>query len=339
MRQQTPAIARVGQLASAIALLLSGTTVATNANAQQSAQSITAARGGPEPGPHSRREITVTGSRIRRDDFSSAAADDRHGQRISPEPRHHQSRPGDGRSSAERQSQFAGRERGQQLLQRLDARELARPESVLRQPHADSRRLAPARADEPRRRRRPELHPHDHHRPRRDRDGRRVGVVRLGRHRRRAEHPARSRLRRHQGRGRLWRDRRRRRGSRHYGFAFGTGIGETGQLRPRHRGRGLGRHLQVLLGARLVRHEHRHDHEPSLADRWPGAQNIIMPGLREAWNSRNGIFWLPNIGGASRTRAPSCRVSTSTPRATASSTSIPASAATVFPSARDRRRR
>jgi len=73
MRQQTPAIARVGQLASAIALLLSGTTVATNASAQQSAPQQ--AQQQPAADQSQDRtlaeEITVTGSRIRRDDFSS----------------------------------------------------------------------------------------------------------------------------------------------------------------------------------------------------------------------------------------------------------------------------
>ena len=70
MRQQTPAIARVGQLASAIALLLAGTTVA---NAQQPAQQQ--AQQQPAADQTQDRtledEITVTGSRIRRDDFSS----------------------------------------------------------------------------------------------------------------------------------------------------------------------------------------------------------------------------------------------------------------------------
>jgi iron complex outermembrane recepter protein len=63
MRHQQPAIARVGRLASAIALVLSGATVATSADAQP------AAADGSED--RSLEEITVTGSRIRRDDFSS----------------------------------------------------------------------------------------------------------------------------------------------------------------------------------------------------------------------------------------------------------------------------
>lgn len=62
MRQQ-PALARVGRLASAIALVLSGATVATSADAQQPAAADEVDR--------SLEEITVTGSRIRRDDFSS----------------------------------------------------------------------------------------------------------------------------------------------------------------------------------------------------------------------------------------------------------------------------
>src|SRR5688572_1160215 len=70
MRHQQPAITRVGRLASAIALVLSGATVATSANAQQPAQQT------PQPAAEqstdrSLEEITVTGSRIRRDDFSS----------------------------------------------------------------------------------------------------------------------------------------------------------------------------------------------------------------------------------------------------------------------------
>ncbi len=64
MKQQL-LMARVGRLASAIALVLSGATVATSANAQQPAAADEAA-------DRSLEEITVTGSRIRRDDFSSA---------------------------------------------------------------------------------------------------------------------------------------------------------------------------------------------------------------------------------------------------------------------------
>ena len=56
--------ARVGRLASAIALVLSGTTVTWGAFGQEPA----AAAGDQRLD----EEITVTGSRIRRDDFSSA---------------------------------------------------------------------------------------------------------------------------------------------------------------------------------------------------------------------------------------------------------------------------
>jgi hypothetical protein len=91
MRQQL-STARVGRLASAIALVLSGATVATVVNAQQPDAADEAA-------DRSLEEITVTGSRIRRDDFSSP-------QNLGV----NQSRSGNGRRSAERQSQFSGRE-------------------------------------------------------------------------------------------------------------------------------------------------------------------------------------------------------------------------------------
>ena len=86
--------------------------------------------------------------------------------------------------------------------------------------------------------------------------------------------------------------------STHYGFALGTGVGEGGTIRRRYRGRGLRRHLQVLDGARLVRLRTPASSEPSVqaptADGRP--QNLIIPGLRETWNSRTGIFWLPGLG-------------------------------------------
>jgi iron complex outermembrane recepter protein len=72
MRHQQPAIARLGRLAAAIAFVLSGATVATSVNAQQrqqqGQQSAPAAQSGDRV---LEDEITVTGSRIRRDDFSS----------------------------------------------------------------------------------------------------------------------------------------------------------------------------------------------------------------------------------------------------------------------------
>src|SRR5262245_2462189 len=58
-------IARIGHLASAIAIALSGATLANHAAAQQPA-------GADDEQARSLEEITVTGSRIRRDDFSSA---------------------------------------------------------------------------------------------------------------------------------------------------------------------------------------------------------------------------------------------------------------------------
>ena len=103
MRHQL-ATARVGRLASAIALALSGATVATSANAQAASRSRREA-------VRSLEEITVTGSRIRRDDFSSpqptTVMDNQYLQNLGvinlgqAMVRH----------SAERQSQFAGRER------------------------------------------------------------------------------------------------------------------------------------------------------------------------------------------------------------------------------------
>src|SRR5690349_21251737 len=57
-------IVRIGHLASAIAFALSGASLATHAAAQQAEAD--------DQQPRSLEEITVTGSRIRRDDFSSA---------------------------------------------------------------------------------------------------------------------------------------------------------------------------------------------------------------------------------------------------------------------------
>jgi len=73
MRHQQPAIAKVSRLASAIALVLSGAAVATSAYAQQQGQQQGQQPAAADEGPdRSLEEITVTGSRIRRDDFSSA---------------------------------------------------------------------------------------------------------------------------------------------------------------------------------------------------------------------------------------------------------------------------
>ena len=76
MWHQQPTIARLGRLASAIALVISGT-VATSAYAQQRGQQQGQQQGqqpaaAGESQDRSLEEITVTGSRIRRDDFSSA---------------------------------------------------------------------------------------------------------------------------------------------------------------------------------------------------------------------------------------------------------------------------
>ena len=239
-------IVRIGHLASAIALALSGATLVGNAGAQQPAAAD------DEAAP-SRSKRSPSRARASDATTSLRAADDGNGQPVPAEPRRHQPRPGDVRDTAERQSKFAGRERRQQLLQRLDARQSARPESVLRHTHVDARRFAPPRTDEPRRRRRPELHSDDSHRSPRDRDGRRLGVVRLGRYRRRAEHLL---DRDYEGikaevdfgaSGEGDGD------GTHFGVRFRTAIGEGGQLRRRYRGRGLGRHPQVRDRARLVR--------------------------------------------------------------------------------------
>ena len=96
-------------------------------------------------------------------------------------------------------------------FRRLDDRQSARPESVLRQPHAEPGEQPALRADEPGRRRRPELHPVDPHRARRRGDRRRVRGLRLRRHLGRQQHLPEPQARRRQARLRLRADGRERR--------------------------------------------------------------------------------------------------------------------------------
>jgi outer membrane receptor protein involved in Fe transport len=94
--------------------------------------------------------------------------------------------------------------------------------------------------------------------------------------------------------------------STHYGVAFGTGVGETGQFVVGIEGEesdGIfkcsssrdwcGTNTGVISNHLFA--------APAGPDGRP--QNLVLPGLREAWNSRTGIFWLPN-GPAGSPRAP-----------------------------------
>jgi hypothetical protein len=94
--------------------------------------------------------------------------------------------------------------------------------------------------------------------------------------------------------------------STHYGVAFGTGIGETGQFVVGIEGEesdGIfkcssardwcGTNTGVISNHLFA--------APAGPDGRP--QNLVLPGLREAWNSRTGIFWLPG-GPAGSPRAP-----------------------------------
>jgi iron complex outermembrane recepter protein len=84
--------------------------------------------------------------------------------------------------------------------------------------------------------------------------------------------------------------------SRHYGFAFGTAIGEGGNFVL-----GIeGEDSDGILKCSSARDWCGTNTGTIVNHLWPTdgrAQNLIMPGLQETWNSRNGIFWLPNIGG------------------------------------------
>jgi outer membrane receptor protein involved in Fe transport len=84
--------------------------------------------------------------------------------------------------------------------------------------------------------------------------------------------------------------------STHYGVAFGTGIGETGQFVVGIEGEDSDG-IFKCSSARdwcgtntgiITNHLFPTDGRP---------QNLVASGIRETWNSRNGVFWLPNIGG------------------------------------------
>ncbi len=84
--------------------------------------------------------------------------------------------------------------------------------------------------------------------------------------------------------------------STHYGVAFGTGIGEAGQFVVGVEGEDSDG-IFKCASARdwcgtntgiLANHLFPGDGRP---------QQLVTSGIREAWNSRNGVFWLPNIGG------------------------------------------
>jgi hypothetical protein len=94
--------------------------------------------------------------------------------------------------------------------------------------------------------------------------------------------------------------------STHYGVAFGTGIGETGQFVVGVEGEDsdgifkcstardwCGTNTGIITNHLFA--------APAGPDGRP--QNLVMPGLRETWNSRNGIFWLPG-GPVGSPRAP-----------------------------------
>lgn len=84
--------------------------------------------------------------------------------------------------------------------------------------------------------------------------------------------------------------------STHYGFAFGTGVGETGQFVFGIEGEdsdGIFKCADARdwCGSNtgiIANHRFPTDGRP---------QNLVLPGLRETWNSRTGVFWLPGLGG------------------------------------------
>ena len=86
--------------------------------------------------------------------------------------------------------------------------------------------------------------------------------------------------------------------STHYGFAYGAGVGESGNFVI-----GIeGEDSEGVYKCNAAR-EWCNKNVGTIT-RWPQipaalqAPNfIITENVREAWNSRNGIFWLPNIGG------------------------------------------
>ena len=88
--------------------------------------------------------------------------------------------------------------------------------------------------------------------------------------------------------------------STHYGVAFGTGVGDTGQFVVGIEGEDsdgifkcsssrdwCGTNTGIIANHLFA--------PPGGPDGRP--QNLVTSGLRETWNSRNGIFWLPNLGG------------------------------------------
>lgn len=81
----------------------------------------------------------------------------------------------------------------------------------------------------------------------------------------------------------------------HYGFAFGTDVGEG------HFILGIeGEDTKGIFKCASARDWCGQNVATLSNTAWPGdgrPQNLITPNVHEAWNSRTGIFWLPGIGG------------------------------------------
>jgi outer membrane receptor protein involved in Fe transport len=84
--------------------------------------------------------------------------------------------------------------------------------------------------------------------------------------------------------------------STHYGFAFGTKIGEKGNFVV-----GVeGEDSDGIFKCSSARDWCGTNTGTITNWLWPNdgrPQNVITPGLHETWNSRTGIFWLPNLSG------------------------------------------
>ena len=154
-------------------------------------------------------EIIVTGSRVSRSGFDSSqpltTIDSQQIENLGSSQR----RRCHSDAAAEHAVLHRDERRHRQLQRRRAAREFARPEPVLRHAHADAHRHAARRSDDRGRRRRSHADPVDARGADRGRDGRRIGAIRLRRHRRRRQRDPRQGSRRLQSAGRLRRDGRR----------------------------------------------------------------------------------------------------------------------------------
>jgi hypothetical protein len=81
--------------------------------------------------------------------------------------------------------------------------------------------------------------------------------------------------------------------STHYGFAFGTAVGEDGNFVV-----GIeGEDSDAITKCSTAR-DWCGTNTGFITNWQPtGPRNLITPGVRETWTSRNGVFWLPGFGG------------------------------------------